>query len=98
MKGKDIQDQRQSDASGLYPVEIIHPAGMLLVGILGRGNRLEIAHANSRFQSFICSIVKNTFECLILEGREVCRAVGRLSGCYRPRYRRKARSSPTKGL
>ena len=44
------------------PVELIHAAGMLPVGILGGGNRLEIAHADSRFQSFICSIVKSTLE------------------------------------
>ncbi|MFQ5682736.1 MAG: 2-hydroxyacyl-CoA dehydratase [Candidatus Binatia bacterium] len=44
------------------PVEIIHAGGMLPVGIVGGGNRLEIAHADSRFQSFICSIVKSTLE------------------------------------
>ncbi|MBI2352200.1 MAG: 2-hydroxyacyl-CoA dehydratase [Deltaproteobacteria bacterium] len=44
------------------PVEIIHAAGMLPVGIIGGGNRLEIAHADSRFQSFVCSIVKSTLE------------------------------------
>ncbi|HWP58600.1 MAG TPA: 2-hydroxyacyl-CoA dehydratase [Candidatus Acidoferrales bacterium] len=44
------------------PVEIIHAAGMRPVAILGGGNRLEIAHADSRFQSFVCSIVKSTLE------------------------------------
>ena len=44
------------------PVEIIHAAGMLPVGVIGAGNRLEIAHADSRFQSFVCSIVKSTLE------------------------------------
>ncbi len=44
------------------PVEIIHAAGMLPAGIIGGGNRLEIAHADSRFQSFVCSIVKSTLE------------------------------------
>ncbi|HEU4637376.1 MAG TPA: 2-hydroxyacyl-CoA dehydratase family protein, partial [Candidatus Binatia bacterium] len=51
---------------GCYPVytpfELIHAAGMLPVGVIGAGNRLEIAHADSRFQSFICSIVKSTLE------------------------------------
>lgn len=51
---------------GCYPVytpmEIIHAAGMLPVGVIGGGNRLEIAHADSRFQSFVCSIVKSTLE------------------------------------
>ena len=51
---------------GCYPVytpfELIHAAGMLPVGVIGAGNRLEIAHADSRFQSFVCSIVKSTLE------------------------------------
>src|SRR5574342_1290101 len=44
------------------PVELIHAAGMLPVGVMGGGNRLEIAHADSRLQSFVCSIVKSTLE------------------------------------
>lgn len=59
-------------AVGCYPVycpvELIHAAGMLPVGVQGGGNRVEIAHADARFQSFICSIVKSTLE-LGLTGR-----------------------------
>ncbi len=44
------------------PVEIIHAAGMLPVGLAGAGDRLDIQHADSRFGSFICSIVKTTME------------------------------------
>ncbi|MBV8205712.1 MAG: 2-hydroxyacyl-CoA dehydratase [Acidobacteria bacterium] len=44
------------------PMEIIHAAGMLPVGIAGAGDRLDLQHADSRFGSFICSIVKTTFE------------------------------------
>ena len=44
------------------PVELIHSTGMLPVGIVGGGNQIEIAHADSRFQSFVCSIVKSTLE------------------------------------
>jgi len=44
------------------PVELIHGAGMLPLGIMGAGNQIEIAHADSRFQSFVCSIVKSTLE------------------------------------
>jgi benzoyl-CoA reductase subunit C len=44
------------------PVELIHAAGMLPMGIIGAGNQIEIAHADSRFQSFVCSIVKSTLE------------------------------------
>lgn len=59
-------------AVGCYPVycpvELIHAAGLLPVGVIGGGNRVEIAHADARFQSFICSIVKSTLE-LGLTGR-----------------------------
>jgi benzoyl-CoA reductase subunit C len=44
------------------PVELVHAAGMLPVGIFGGGNQIEMAHADSRFQSFICSVVKSTLE------------------------------------
>ncbi len=44
------------------PAEIIHAAGMLPVGLAGAGDRLDIQHADSRFGSFICSIVKTTME------------------------------------
>jgi benzoyl-CoA reductase subunit C len=50
------------------PVELIHAGGMLPVAVIGGGNQLEIAHADSRFQSFVCSIVKSTLE-LGLTGR-----------------------------
>ncbi len=44
------------------PVEIIQAAGMLPVGLSGAGDRLDIQHADARFGSFICSIVKTTLE------------------------------------
>ncbi len=44
------------------PVELGLSARMLPVGLFGGGNQIEIAHADSRFQSFICSIVKSTLE------------------------------------
>src|SRR5438105_5153213 len=44
------------------PVEIIHAAGMLPVCLRGAGDRLDIQHADARFGSFICSIVKTTLE------------------------------------
>lgn len=44
------------------PVEIIHAAGMLPVGLAGAGDRLDIQYADSRFGSFICSIVKTSLE------------------------------------
>jgi benzoyl-CoA reductase subunit C len=44
------------------PAELIHAAGMLPVGLSGAGDRLDIQHADARFGSFICSIVKTTLE------------------------------------
>jgi benzoyl-CoA reductase subunit C len=44
------------------PVELIHAAGMLPVGLSGAGDRLDLQHADARFGSFICSIVKTTLE------------------------------------
>lgn len=44
------------------PVELIHAAGMLPLGIIGAGNQIEITFADARFQSFVCSIVKSTLE------------------------------------
>lgn len=44
------------------PLEIIHAAGMLPVGIHGAGGKLEIDHADSRIQSFVCSIARSTLE------------------------------------
>jgi len=44
------------------PAEIFHAAHVLPVGLVGGGNRIEISNADSRFQSFVCSIVKSTLE------------------------------------
>lgn len=49
------------------PFEIIHAAGLMPVGMFGAGDQVEISHADSRFQSFICSIAKSTLE-LFLRG------------------------------
>lgn len=44
------------------PVELIHAYGMLPAGVIGGGNQIELAHADSRFQSFVCSVIKSTLE------------------------------------
>lgn len=44
------------------PMELVHAAGMLPVLLSGAGDRLDIQHADSRFGSFICSIIKTTME------------------------------------
>lgn len=49
------------------PHEIIHAAGLMPVGLFGAGDQLEITHADSRFQSFICSIAKSTLELFLAD-------------------------------
>jgi benzoyl-CoA reductase subunit C len=44
------------------PVEVIHAAGMLPLGLFGGGSSVELTHADARFQSFVCSIAKSTLE------------------------------------
>jgi benzoyl-CoA reductase subunit C len=44
------------------PVEVIHAAGMLPLGLLGGGASVELTHADARFQSFVCSVAKSTLE------------------------------------
>lgn len=65
--------ERHPDIGGLAvfpiyaPFEIIHAAGLMPVGLFGAGDKIELSHAESRFQSFICSIAKSTLE-LFLRG------------------------------
>jgi len=44
------------------PHEIFHSFDIFLLGLSGAGNEIEILHADARFGSFICSIVKSTME------------------------------------
>lgn len=58
-------------AVGCFPVytaiELIHAAGMLPAGVIGGGNQIELANADSRFQSFVCSVVKSTLELAMVD-------------------------------
>ncbi len=60
------RDHPGSKLVGCFPVytpaELIHASGALPIGVIGGGNQIEIAHADSRFQSFVCSIVKSSLE------------------------------------
>jgi benzoyl-CoA reductase subunit C len=42
------------------PREIIHAAGMLPVGVLGGGDKLEVIHGDAYYQSYICRIPRST--------------------------------------
>ncbi|MFQ5525140.1 MAG: benzoyl-CoA reductase subunit C [Thermoanaerobaculia bacterium] len=74
------------------PRELIHAAGMLPVGVLGAGDRLEIIRGDAYFQSYICHIPRSTVE-LALTGRldvldgmlfpSICDVIRNLSGMWR---------------
>ncbi len=73
------------------PRELIHAAGMLPVGIVGGGDRLEIIRGDAFFQSYICRIPRSTIE-LALSGRldvldgmlfpSICDVIRNLSGMW----------------
>jgi len=84
---------------GCFPVyvpeEIVHAAGMLPVALYGGGPMIEIDHADSRIQSFICSISRSTLE-LGLTGRldafdglifpSICDVARNLSGVWQRNF------------
>jgi benzoyl-CoA reductase subunit C len=73
------------------PRELIHAAGMLPVGVVGAGERLEIIRGDAYFQSYICHIPRSTIE-LALSGRldvldgmlfpSICDVIRNLSGMW----------------
>jgi len=74
------------------PREVIHAAGMLPVGIMGGGDRLEIIRGDAYFQSYICHIPRSTIE-LGVSGRlsaldgmifpSTCDVIRNLSGMWK---------------
>ena len=73
------------------PREIIHAAGMLPVGILGGGDRLEIIRGDAYFQSYICHIPRSTIELALTQRLDVldgmlfpaiCDVIRNLSGMW----------------
>jgi len=86
-------------AVGYFPVyvpaELIHAAGMLPVGVFGAGGLVEIDHADSRIQSFVCSVSRSTLE-LGLTGRlkaldgmvfgSICDVARNLSGIWQRNF------------
>jgi benzoyl-CoA reductase subunit C len=74
------------------PRELIHAAGMLPVGIVGGGDRVEIIRGDACFQSYICHIPRSTIE-LALAGRldpldgmlfpSICDVIRNMSGMWR---------------
>ncbi len=73
------------------PRELIHAAGMLSVGIVGAGERLEIIRGDAYFQSYICHIPRSTIELAlsrrldVLDGMlfpSICDVIRNLSGMW----------------
>ena len=73
------------------PRELIHAAGMLPVGIVGGGDRLEIIRGDAYFQSYICRIPRSTIELALshrldaLDGLlfpSICDVIRNLSGMW----------------
>ena len=77
------------------PRELIHAAGMLPLGIMGGGDRLEVIHGDAYYQSYICRIPRSTIE-LGLSGRldfvsgmlfpSICDVIRNLSGMWMTLY------------
>jgi benzoyl-CoA reductase subunit C len=73
------------------PRELIHAGGMLPVGIVGAGDRLEIIRGDAYFQSYICHIPRSTIELALthrldaLDGMlfpSICDVIRNLSGMW----------------
>src|ERR1700686_10158 len=80
------------------PRELIHAAGMLPVGIVGGGDRVEIIRGDALFQSYICRIPRSTIELALsggldrLEGMlfpSICDVIRNLSGMWRVLFKDK---------
>ncbi|MDD5544328.1 MAG: benzoyl-CoA reductase subunit C [Acidobacteriia bacterium] len=83
-------------AVGFMPVymprEIIHAAGMLPVGVMGGGDRLDIIKGDAYFQSYLCHIPRSTIELALshrldsLDGMvfpSICDVIRNLSGMWK---------------
>ncbi|HKZ63914.1 MAG TPA: 2-hydroxyacyl-CoA dehydratase [Thermoplasmata archaeon] len=80
------------------PMELVHAAGMLPVHLFGAGGGVEIEAADSRIQSFVCSITRSTLE-LGLRGNldafdgfvftNICDVARNLSGVFARNFRGK---------
>jgi benzoyl-CoA reductase subunit C len=73
------------------PREIIHAAGMLPLGILGGGDRIEVIHGDAYYQSYICRIPRSTIELAVsghldfVDGMlfpSICDVIRNLSGMW----------------
>jgi benzoyl-CoA reductase subunit C len=74
------------------PLEIIHAAGMLPLGVLGGGDGLEVIHGDAYYQSYICRIPRSTVELGVTKRLDfvdgmlfpsICDVIRNLSGIWK---------------
>ncbi len=74
------------------PLEIIHAAGCLPLGIFGGGDSLEVIHGDAYYQSYICRIPRSTIELGVTKRLDfvdgmlfpfVCDVIRNLSGIWK---------------
>jgi len=74
------------------PVELIHAAGMLPLGIMGGGDQMEVIHGDAYYQSYICRIPRSTIELGIAKRLDfvdgmlfpsICDVIRNLSGMWK---------------
>ena len=90
------QENNNAKAIGFLPVyvprEIIHALGMLPVGIMGGGDRIEIIKGDAYYQSYICHLPRSVIEMGLngmlnsLDGMifpSICDVIRNLSGIWK---------------
>ena len=77
------------------PCELLHSQGVLPVGIMGGGDRLEIIRGDAHYQSYICHIPRSTIELGLngsldcLDGMifpAICDVIRNLSGMWKLQF------------
>jgi benzoyl-CoA reductase subunit C len=74
------------------PLELIHAAGCLPLGIFGGGDQMEVIHGDAYYQSYICRIPRSTIELGVTSRLDfvdgmifpfVCDVIRNLSGIWK---------------
>ncbi|CAA7614566.1 Benzoyl-CoA reductase subunit C [Candidatus Terasakiella magnetica] len=74
------------------PLELIHAAGCLPLGIFGGGDQMEVIHGDAYYQSYICRIPRSTIELGVTNRLDVadgmlfpfvCDVIRNLSGMWK---------------
>lgn len=77
------------------PRELMHAAGMLPLGIVGGGDRIEVIHGDAYYQSYICRIPRSTIELGVsrrldfVDGMlfpSICDVIRNLSGMWKTMF------------